>query len=276
MNDQDAEIEWLKTEVSCAVLLERLPPVWQLDRAESTHRSLKYRRSEGEIVIVNHHGRGWWDPLSDRKGDIFTLVQQLDPSLNFGEARRMLRGFVGIAPAFPAALRARRTRAASVPVAARWERRSQLSHGSPAWRYLTRNAGDAGDPILLYPARAARPRQRCGPAGGSDSQLGQSQDFSRACGCLDQIIREFSAGGDKTLLLTSCAAMSRMLKLLIAMAPRGAGRRVGSGGDRALPQRHAVCRDRRRDGTGGRRRAAQILQVLSSGPAGAHNSRDRR
>jgi hypothetical protein len=28
MNDQDAEIEWLKAEVTCAVLLERLPPVW--------------------------------------------------------------------------------------------------------------------------------------------------------------------------------------------------------------------------------------------------------
>ena len=100
MSEQDAEIEWLKAGVSCAVLLERLPPVWQLDRAESTRRSLKYRRGEGEIVIVNHDGRGWWDPLSDRKGDIFTLVRHLDPGLNFGEARRVLRGFVGIAPRF--------------------------------------------------------------------------------------------------------------------------------------------------------------------------------
>ena len=109
MSEQDAEIEWLKAEVNCAALLERLPPVWRLDRAESTRRSLKYRRGEGEIVIVNHAGRGWWDPLSDRKGDVFTLVQHLDPGLNFGDARRVLRGFVGIAPAFPETLRARRS-----------------------------------------------------------------------------------------------------------------------------------------------------------------------
>ena len=39
---QNTEIEWLKAGVSCAVLLERLQPVWQLDRAESTRHSLKY------------------------------------------------------------------------------------------------------------------------------------------------------------------------------------------------------------------------------------------
>jgi len=26
-------------------------------------------------VIVNHDGRGWWDPASEAKGDIFSLVQ---------------------------------------------------------------------------------------------------------------------------------------------------------------------------------------------------------
>ena len=102
------EIDELKASVSCATVLERLSPVWRLDAAESTRRSLKYRRGAGEIVIVNHDGRGWWDPLSPAKGDIFTLVRHLDPGLNFGAARRVLRGFVGIAPAFPPALRARR------------------------------------------------------------------------------------------------------------------------------------------------------------------------
>jgi hypothetical protein len=100
---QDTEIEWLKDSASCAALLERLPPVWRLDRAESTRRSLKYRRGPGEILIVNHDGRGWWDPCSERKGDIFTLVQHLDPGLNFGAARRVLCGFAGVAPASPVA-----------------------------------------------------------------------------------------------------------------------------------------------------------------------------
>ena len=91
MSKQDTEIEWLKAHVNCAALLERLPPVWRLDRAESTRHSLKYRRGEDEIVIVNHDGRGWWDPLSDRKGDIFTLVRHLEPGLTFPEARRVLQ-----------------------------------------------------------------------------------------------------------------------------------------------------------------------------------------
>jgi hypothetical protein len=60
MSEQDAEIQQLKAGVSCAMLLERLPPVWRLDHAESTRRCLKYRRGTGEIVIVNHDGRGWW------------------------------------------------------------------------------------------------------------------------------------------------------------------------------------------------------------------------
>ena len=101
MSEQDKDVEWLKANVSCAVLLERLPPVWRLDRAESSRASLKYRRGANEILIVNHDGRGWWDPLSDRKGDIFTLVQHLEPGLSFPEARRMLRDFAGIAPSFP-------------------------------------------------------------------------------------------------------------------------------------------------------------------------------
>jgi hypothetical protein len=120
MSEQDAEIELLKGSVSCAALLERLPPVWRLDRAESSRRSLKYRRSDGEIVIVNHDGRGWWDPLSEAKGDIFTLVRHLEPGLSFTDARLVLRGFVGMAPAFPEIRRARETLAPDIPVAERW------------------------------------------------------------------------------------------------------------------------------------------------------------
>jgi hypothetical protein len=58
MNGHDEDIDELKAGVSCAALLDRLPPVWRLDRAESTRHSLKYRRGEGEIVIVNHDGVG--------------------------------------------------------------------------------------------------------------------------------------------------------------------------------------------------------------------------
>src|SRR3979490_2708932 len=117
MSKQDTETACLKASVNCAARLAPRPPVWRLDRAESTRRCLKYRRGVGEIVIVNHDGRGWWDPLSEAKGDVFTLGQHLDPGLNFTQACQMLRGFVGIAPTFPEALRARRARAFRVPVA---------------------------------------------------------------------------------------------------------------------------------------------------------------
>ena len=196
MNDQDAEIETLKAAVSCAVLLERLPPVWQLDRAESTRRSLKYRRGEGEIVIINHEGRGWWDPLSDRKGDILTLIRHLDPGLNFGAARRMLRGFMGIAPAFPEALCARRTQTSRLPVDARWERRRPLSCGSPAWRYLTEQRGLPE--TILMSARAAN-AAREGPRGSA--WFAHRDGAGRLTGIemRGSEYRNFSAGGSKTL-----------------------------------------------------------------------------
>ena len=77
MTGHDPEIEELRDKVHCAVVLERTPPPWKLDRKESTRLSLKYRRGKGEILIVSHAGRGWWDPTSDAKGDVFGLVQRL-------------------------------------------------------------------------------------------------------------------------------------------------------------------------------------------------------
>jgi hypothetical protein len=54
MSEQDAELEQMRAGVSCAVLLERRPPPWQLDKKESTRRCLKYRRAEGEVLLVTH------------------------------------------------------------------------------------------------------------------------------------------------------------------------------------------------------------------------------
>jgi len=71
MQAEDAELEQFRRGVNCAALLEGWSPSWRLDRRESTRRALKYRREEGEVLIVNHDGRGWWDPQSTAKGDIF-------------------------------------------------------------------------------------------------------------------------------------------------------------------------------------------------------------
>ena len=103
MTGHDPEIEELRDRVHCAVVLERTPPPWRLDRKESTKLSLKYRRGKGEILIVSHGGKGWWDPTSDAKGDVFGLVQRLEPGLNFGHVRKRLREFAGMSPNYPAA-----------------------------------------------------------------------------------------------------------------------------------------------------------------------------
>ena len=196
MSEQDKDIEWLKASVSCAVLLERLPPVWRLDRAESSRASLKYRRGEGEIVIVNHNGRGWWDPLSEAKGDIFTLAQHLQPGLSFNEARHVLREFAGIAPTFPEFRRGRQARPTILSAAQRWQRCLPLSEGSPVWLYL---AVQRKLPERILIAARTADAVREGPHG---SAWFAHRD---AAGCLAGIemrgpdYRNFSAGGAKTL-----------------------------------------------------------------------------
>jgi hypothetical protein len=196
MSKQDTEIESLKASVNCAALLERLPPVWRLDKAESTRRSLKYRRGEGEIVIVNHEGRGWWDPLSDRKGDIFTLVRHLEPGLTFPDARRVLHDFVGIEPTFPEMFRTRGTRTPGAPIAERWERCQSLSRGSPAWRYLTEQRG-LPESVLLA-ARAAD-AVREGPRGSAWFAHRDNAGVLTGIEMRGANYRNFSAGGGKAL-----------------------------------------------------------------------------
>jgi hypothetical protein len=132
----DAELQLLRSKVNCAAVLEGMTGGWKLDLRESTRRALKYRRGKGEILIVSHDGRGWWDPLSEAKGDIFDLVQYLDRGLNFGQVRQVLRRFVGVAPTYPTAIRARQGRGPNRPLQERWAIRPRLRPGSPAWAYL--------------------------------------------------------------------------------------------------------------------------------------------
>jgi len=80
----DAELALFRQTVNCAAVLERLVGGWKLDVRQSTKRALKYRRGPGEIIIVNHDGHGWWDATGNAKGDVFNLVQHLDPSFRCG------------------------------------------------------------------------------------------------------------------------------------------------------------------------------------------------
>jgi len=141
----DEEIIQLKTEVHCSTVLERLPPRWTLDRRESTRDALKYRRGEGEVIIVNHGGRGWWDPTHPAaKGDVFGLVQHLEPGLSFGAVRRRLRALAGIAPTLAEQWQRRPKHRPLVRVGDRWAAAPPLTDGSAVWRYLTETRGLPG------------------------------------------------------------------------------------------------------------------------------------
>ena len=133
----DSELDLFRAQVNCAAVLENLGQPWRLDRRESTRRALKYRRGEGEVLIVTHQGRGWWDPQSSAKGDVFTLVQHLDPGLNFGHVRQVLRQFVGITPHYTPAERSRGGEGDARSVAERWASRGPLRPSSAAWKYLS-------------------------------------------------------------------------------------------------------------------------------------------
>ena len=138
MVGRDGELELLRNGANCAALLERLPsPPWRLDSKESTRQALKYSRGEGEVVIVNHNGRGWWDTQSSAKGDIFDLVRFLDPGLTFGQVKQVLCDFVGVAPTCSAAPWDEKRGVPERPLPDRWKARPRLRAGSRAWSYLT-------------------------------------------------------------------------------------------------------------------------------------------
>ncbi|MDF2119220.1 DUF3991 and toprim domain-containing protein [Roseiarcaceae bacterium H3SJ34-1] len=125
-------IEELRAKVGCAAVLEQ--DGWKIDRKESTRRAVKYRR-DARIVIVIHEDRGWFDPLSDAKGDVFDLAAHLGAQ-GFAEACGRVAALIGFVPAAPA-WQGETRRSPLASVGDRWARRSAPRPGSPAWRYLT-------------------------------------------------------------------------------------------------------------------------------------------
>lgn len=192
----DEELEQLRA-VSCAALPERLPPSWRLDKAESTRNCLKYRRGRGEIILVTHGGRGWWDPgSSTARGDIFNLVRHLQPGLTFWQVRTLLRAFVGIVPSYPAHEPSRERQAPSVPVIERWAKRRPMWRGSPAWEYLT---GTRRLPSVVVTAAIRHKALREGPH--ASAWFAHRDHASRLTGIeiRGPEYRGFSSGGAKTL-----------------------------------------------------------------------------
>ncbi|PPQ14472.1 hypothetical protein CV770_36820, partial [Bradyrhizobium sp. AC87j1] len=151
------EIEELRKKVGCEALLEK--DSWKVDVKESTRRAIKYRR-DSNIVIVIHQGRGWFDPLSPAKGDVFSLAEHLGAD-GFIEACDRVADVVGFVPSSPAWQRPARPKSLT-SVKQRWTRRLRPTPGSPAWRYLTRQR--ALPPDILKQAVACD-QLREGPQG---------------------------------------------------------------------------------------------------------------
>jgi hypothetical protein len=152
------DVEELKDRVSCAAVLETAG--FAVDLRESTRRAVKYRRGD-DIVIVIHAGKGWFDPLSDAKGDVFLLVRHLD-CLPFAEALGRVADLIGFEPTTPVWTRKQPDRDLDATVPDRWCRRRRPWHGSATWRYLR---DDRCIPETVLRAAVGQDRLREGPHG---------------------------------------------------------------------------------------------------------------
>ena len=156
-NMDKREIEELREKVGCSALLAQ--DGWKIDRKESTRRSVKFRR-DARIVIVIHGDRGWFDPLSDAKGDVFNLAEHLG-ARDFVEAAARVASLSGYVS--PPATWRRETRPAPLrSVGERWSSRSALAPGSATWCYLTEGRGI---PEAVVAAAADQNLLREGPHG---------------------------------------------------------------------------------------------------------------
>ena len=155
---EQKELEELKGRVLCAAVLEKAG--FAVDLRESTRRAVKHRRGS-DIIIVIHEGRGWFDPLSDAKGDVFSLIQHIG-GIAFTEALARAAELVGFRPAEPAWEKPSRSQRPIASLAERWRAWRALLPGSATWRYLRRERLLPED-VLLAAIRQDRLRE--GPRG---------------------------------------------------------------------------------------------------------------
>ena len=137
---EKADIEELRGRVGCAAVLET--GGFAIDLKESTRKAVKYRRDD-DIIIVIHDGKGWFDPLSDAKGDVYSLVQHLD-GCDFLEAFVQVASLVGFEPREPEWKRQSRETESDQSIPDRWAARRkpwpQAAGNSPAGAMATTRA----------------------------------------------------------------------------------------------------------------------------------------
>lgn len=191
------ELENLRDRVPCAAVLEHAG--FAVDQNESTRRAIKYRRA-AEIVIVIHEGRGWFDPLSDAKGDVFGLAEYLGGQ-SFSDAVESVAELIGFPIAQPVGrraenIRADRSNSLDDSVQTRWSERRRLWQGSATWRYL-RSERHVPDAIIRTAMRCDLLRE--GPYGSI--WAAHLDDDGAVSGWEERgpIWRGFATGGSKVL-----------------------------------------------------------------------------
>lgn len=186
------ELEDLRARVPCAAVLDKAG--FAIDLRQSTRKAVKYRRGDA-IVIVIHAGLGWFDPLSEAKGDVFSLVEHLD-GVSFVEALDRVASLVTYAPKDPVWAWPSRRPAQSPSVAERWSRRLKPRPGSMTWRYL---CGERGLPDALIRAAVRNDVLREGPQGSM--WAAHCDEAGAITGWEERGLdwRGFAAGGSKRL-----------------------------------------------------------------------------
>jgi len=186
------DIARLRENVPYTAVLE--DAAFSVDVRESTRSAPKYRRGD-EIVIVIHEGRGWFDPLSDRKGDVFALASHLHGG-SFRDALDRIATLVNFRAAHTPWCRPRAAPMPVVPIGIRWEQRRNLSVASPTWLYLN---GDRWLPASVLDAVIAQEAVRDGPFGSMWAK--HADQCGRLTGWEEPgpDWRGFSSGGAKQL-----------------------------------------------------------------------------
>lgn len=196
------EIEELRDKVSCEAVLQTSG--FAVDVKESTRRAVKFRRG-AEIIIVTHGGRGWFDPLSDAKGDIFSLVTTLD-NIGFAEGASRIASLTSFTPTHRA-WRPKEDMPPRASVRDRWEQRRRPSPGSGAWRYL---CWARALPVAVVRQAIREGAVREGPFGSM--WAAHVNKMGAICGWEERgpNWRGFSSGGSKVLFRFGTTDATRM------------------------------------------------------------------
>lgn len=186
------EIEALRERVGCAAVLGHAG--FAIDAKESTRRAVKFRRG-AEIIIVTHEGRGWFDPLSDAKGDVFGLVEHLD-HVGFLEGAGRVADLVGFAITEPEWQAPAPDHGHDLSLPERWQARRRPWPASSTWAYL---CGERFLPALLLRATIRQDRLREGPYGSMWAAHTDNAGAVTGWEARGPEYRGFASGGTKVL-----------------------------------------------------------------------------